>query len=128
MLRWGISLGWLNNDILLPGGLHFRAQTLATTTPVDDRRCRLVLRHRVRELPLGTPLALRGCASVFNTTLDEDVVIWENKIYRTRPVASRSDWAIMRFRGWARQFYDPTAYDAAMGRLPRDPAELSSVE
>jgi len=45
---------------------------------------------------------------------NEDVPIWENKVYRMRPVASRSDWAILRFRRWARQFYDPDHWDAAM--------------
>lgn len=120
VIRWGISLGWIDNDLQLPGGLHFRTQTLATTTPIDADRCRLILRHRIRELPVATPLALRGYADLFNATVEQDVVVWQHKIYRTRPVASRSDWAILRFRQWARQFYDPHHYDAAMGRAPRD--------
>lgn len=133
VVRWGISLGWISNDIQLPGGLHYNTQTLATTTPIDAQRCRLILRHRVRELPVITPLALRSYAGVFNSTLEQDIVVWEHKIYRPRPIASRSDWAILRFRSWARQFYDPHEYDAAMGRVkdaeaPTDAAQLAHGE
>ena len=118
VLRWGLSLGWIRQWSDLPLGLRFATQTLATTTPIDEERVRLTFRHRVREAPLPglTAVMLRSYARLFDSTALEDVRIWENKIYRMRPVASRSDWAILRFRRWARQFYDPAHFEAAMGR------------
>ena len=117
--RWGLSLGWIYQSMQLPMGLRFRTQTLATTTPLDGDHVRLTLRHRVRSFgarPL-TSVVLRSYSHLFNNIVAEDIAIWEHKIYRTRPVASRSDWAILRFRRWARQFYDPVTYDAAFGRV-----------
>ena len=40
-----------------------------------------------------------------NRQLTDDIVIWENKIYRDRPYLCEGDGPITRFRHWARQFY-----------------------
>jgi nitrite reductase/ring-hydroxylating ferredoxin subunit len=40
-----------------------------------------------------------------NRQLTDDIVIWENKIYRDKPFLAEGDGPITRFRGWARQFY-----------------------
>jgi nitrite reductase/ring-hydroxylating ferredoxin subunit len=116
--RWGLSLGWISQVMQLPMGQSFRSQTLATTTPLDGDHVRLTLRHRIRNFPVRplTNLVLSSYSRLFNNIVAEDILIWENKIYRPRPVASRSDWAILKFRRWARQFYDPVTYDAAFGR------------
>lgn len=111
--RWGLSLGWIRTTLDLPAGLKFRSQTLATTTPIDHEHVRLTLRHRVRRVPVIGGLVLGNYSRLFNDIVRQDIEIWEHKIYRMRPVASRSDWAVLRFRRWARQFYDPAAYDAA---------------
>jgi phenylpropionate dioxygenase-like ring-hydroxylating dioxygenase large terminal subunit len=37
--------------------------------------------------------------------IEEDIPIWENKIYRPRPVLSEGDGPITEFRRWCRQFY-----------------------
>ncbi|MEZ4448795.1 MAG: Rieske 2Fe-2S domain-containing protein [Nannocystaceae bacterium] len=118
VLRWGLCVGWIRQWTELPGGLKFASQTLATTTPIDDTRVRLTFRHRVRALPIPglTALMRRKYARLFDDVAREDVVIWEHKIYRMRPLATRTDWAILRFRRWSRQFYDPAHWDAAMGR------------
>lgn len=118
VLRWGLCVGLIQQWTPLPGGLTFRTHTLATTTPIDRERVRLVFRHRVRTLPIpgATELSLRKYARLFDDVAREDVVIWENKVYRMRPLATRSDWAILRFRRWSKQFYDPGHWEAAMGR------------
>ncbi len=115
-LRWGLSLGWIRQWTELPFGLTLTTQTLGTTTPIDPDHVRVTFRHRVPKLPLpgATRVLLRQYARLFDRTAGEDVPIWENTVYRMRPVASRSDWAILRFRRWARQFYDPDHWDAAM--------------
>ncbi len=38
--------------------------------------------------------------------VEEDIPIWENKIYRTRPLLSAGDRSIPAFRHWSRQFLE----------------------
>jgi phenylpropionate dioxygenase-like ring-hydroxylating dioxygenase large terminal subunit len=118
--RWGLSLGWIRQTLQLPGGLRFRTQTLATTTPLDETHVLLTFRHRVRNAPARplTEVTLRNYSRLFNSTVEQDITIWENKVYVTRPVASKSDWAVLRFRKWARQFYDSEAFDAVFEHSP----------
>lgn len=127
--RWGLSLGWVRQWLTMPGGLTFRTQTMATTTPLDDSRVRLTFRHRVRSTPVPfvTAKILANYARLFNSTVEQDNVIWENKVYLLRPAASKSDQAILRFRKWARQFYDHDAYEAALGRAETAPALAGEV-
>ncbi len=114
--RWGMSLGWVRNYLFFPREFQFRTQTLATTTPIDADHVQLTVRHRIRKMPAITKLVLRNYARLFNRTVEQDIVIWENKIYRPRPVASRSDWAILKFRQWSRQFYEPKMYEQTLDR------------
>ncbi|MEZ4382205.1 MAG: Rieske 2Fe-2S domain-containing protein [Nannocystaceae bacterium] len=124
VLRWGMCVGWIRQWVTLPFGLSFATQSLATTTPIDEDHVLLTFRHRVRKAPIPglTEVMLRSYAKLFDSTAQEDVRIWENKIYRMRPAASKSDWAILAFRRWAKQFYDPAHFDAAMGRGVEAPA------
>jgi nitrite reductase/ring-hydroxylating ferredoxin subunit len=39
-----------------------------------------------------------------NRQLTDDIVIWENKIYREKPYLCEGDGPITRFRSWAKQF------------------------
>lgn len=116
--RSGFSLGLIRQWSTLPGNFQLRSQTYCTTTPIDDENVRFVARHRVAPTPLKplTNLILDKYAYVFDTTLEEDLEIWEHKVYRMRPVASRSDWSVLKFRKWARQFYGPGVYEAALAR------------
>lgn len=118
--RWGLSLGWIRQSLDLPGGFRFRTQTLATTTPLDEDHVLLTFRHRVRNAPARplTEVALQSYSRLFNSTVEQDNTIWENKVYVLRPAASKSDWAVLRFRKWARQFYDGEAFDAALAGSP----------
>jgi phenylpropionate dioxygenase-like ring-hydroxylating dioxygenase large terminal subunit len=40
-----------------------------------------------------------------NRQLTDDIVIWENKIYRDKPYLAEGEGIITRFRSWAKQFY-----------------------
>ena len=40
--------------------------------------------------------------------VQQDVLIWENKIHRAKPVFSESDGLIAEYRRWTRQFYSGT--------------------
>jgi len=125
--RSGLCIGWIRQSTVLPGGFPFHTQTMAATTPIDETHVRLLLRHRVARtrLPPLTALMRHSYATMFNRTLEEDIVIWENKIYRMRPAASKSDAPILQFRKWTRQFYPQGHYEAALGRSP-DSAETAS--
>jgi phenylpropionate dioxygenase-like ring-hydroxylating dioxygenase large terminal subunit len=54
---------------------------------------------------LSLPLLWFAMREVGNT-IDQDVPIWENKLYRASPRLSDADGPIMQFRKWAQQFYD----------------------
>lgn len=114
--RWGLSVGWVRQWLSLPGGMTFRTQTLATTTPVDPDHVVLRFRHRVRKTPVGplTRMILRNYSDLFNGTVEQDIEIWQHKAYLVRPMASKSDWAVLRFRNWSRQFYDPEEFERAL--------------
>ncbi|MBA3546317.1 MAG: Rieske 2Fe-2S domain-containing protein [Nannocystis sp.] len=126
--RSGLCLGWIRQETIMPGGFPFHTQTLAATTPIDATHVRLLLRHRVARtrIPVLTTLMLRSYATMFNRTLEEDIVIWENKIYRMRPAASKSDAPILQFRKWTRQFYPEGHYEAALAaQHPGSPVRLA---
>ncbi|MEZ4281901.1 MAG: Rieske 2Fe-2S domain-containing protein [Myxococcota bacterium] len=80
---------------------------LATSTPVDATTTHVryaFTQPRVNgEDPKGGVAAaiIRDIVKQTN----EDVPIWENKIYRDRPVLCDGDGPIAEFRRWCRQFY-----------------------
>ncbi len=116
--RSGFSLGLIRQWSQLPGGFELRSQTFITTTPIDDERVRVVARHRVEPTafrPL-TKIVLDKYCELFDTTFEEDMVVWEHKIYRMRPMASKSDWSVLKLRKWARQFYGEGVYEEALRR------------
>jgi hypothetical protein len=42
----------------------------------------------------------------YSREVEQDIPIWENKIYRDRPQLARGEGAITEFRAWARQSYE----------------------
>ena len=42
---------------------------------------------------------------ITNLQFTQDVPIWENKIYRERPMITRADGPVSQYRRWFRQFY-----------------------
>ena len=49
-------------------------------------------------------LHTRVCEACWLVQVDEDVPIWENKIYRPQPVLCAGEKTIMTFRKWSSQF------------------------
>ena len=84
-----------------------RTQSLALTTPIDGTRCRLNMIHRVHKVPIPflTTIMRHTYAKTFGKTVEQDISVWEHKVYLTRPTASASDAGVMQFRRWARRFY-----------------------
>jgi len=116
--RSGFSLGLIHARTSLPGGFELNVQTLCSTTPIDADHVRSVARHRTLRTPLRplTRIIRYRFAKTFNTTFEEDVEIWKHKVYRVRPIASKSDWAVLKFRRWAKQFYAEGVYESALAR------------
>ncbi len=48
---------------------------------------------------------MRAIVADLQRQIDEDIPIWENKIYRERPALCEGDGPIHEFRQWCRQFY-----------------------
>ena len=44
-------------------------------------------------------------ARSFAEGVSQDIPIWENKIYRDRPVLTKGEQGIVAHRKWAEQFY-----------------------
>lgn len=77
---------------------------IGSVTPIDEHTV-LVRKSftQLRDQPAGGAAAaiLRNVVS----QLEQDITIWESKIYRDRPLLSSGDGPIAQFRRWARQFY-----------------------
>ena len=73
--------------------------------PIDGERLSVHSYYAMRRKGLLTLPLLRLAMHSGNHTIDQDVPIWENKLYRPRPRLSDADGPIMPFRKWAQQFY-----------------------
>jgi nitrite reductase/ring-hydroxylating ferredoxin subunit len=91
---------------------------VAASTPVDFEVTEVTHSYRVKHLGEGEE-AVRQTQRVGNALIrdlvkqeEEDIVIFDHKIYQPRPRLSPADGPIGRFREWAAQFYldgDPRA-------------------
>ena len=115
-------------------GIDMRLWVLAT--PVDGTLIDMSLVSQVREirkpkrrivglgfLPprLRAPIMNKIMASQQRHDVQQDLVIWSRKQYRSRPRLCRSDGEIMPFRAYCAQFY-PDPYDSE-SLLPRSADE-----
>jgi hypothetical protein len=90
----------------------FEVMELAHMTPVDDEITEInigfLLPKRALENTQVRPLVERYLEGHVGA-LDQDIPIWENKLYRDKPVLSTADGPIREFRAWAEQFYSRAA-------------------
>jgi 3-ketosteroid 9alpha-monooxygenase subunit A len=84
---------------------------LLAHTPVDENN--LILRLGVMLKIVGSRDKTQGFMAQYLDNLkkgfEDDLHIWENKIYRDPPVLCDGDGPIGRLRKWYRQFYDTAA-------------------
>ncbi|MDO8431190.1 MAG: Rieske 2Fe-2S domain-containing protein [Candidatus Binatus sp.] len=86
----------------------FKVVAMAGATPIDEERTELRLGFLIpREVKADANLSAAAEAYMQGHTgaIDQDVPIWENKLYRPKPVLSDVDGPIGAYRKWARQFY-----------------------
>jgi nitrite reductase/ring-hydroxylating ferredoxin subunit len=92
---FGLGLG----VVRVPGVVTF----LSSATPVDadNVHVRWIFTSPVAE---GEEM-LRMVSEKFGTGVTQDIPIWENKIYRDRPLLCDGDGPIAQYRRWCQQFY-----------------------
>ena len=85
--------------------------TYITQTPVDDELTEIGIHFSMKRLP--DPDATRSISElndrITNQQFTQDVPIWENKVYRERPMLTKVDGPVVRYRRWFRQFYSEGA-------------------
>jgi nitrite reductase/ring-hydroxylating ferredoxin subunit len=84
--------------------------TYITQTPIDDEWTEVNLSFSMKALPdaRATESIRELNDRITNEQFTQDVPIWENKIYRERPMLTKLDGPVAQYRRWFRQFYsDP---------------------
>lgn len=81
--------------------------TYITQTPIDEELTEVNLLFSMKALP--DVEATRAISElndrITNEQFTQDVPIWENKVYRDRPMVTKLDGPIAQYRRWFRQFY-----------------------
>ena len=96
-------------DVVRHRGLG-QSCTILTVTPIDGERVDARYTFFVSldpETGEKTRLGL-GFARDFCKQIEQDIPIWEAKIYRDKPALARGEQAITEFRNWAEQSYSST--------------------
>ena len=99
--------------------IKLRSTTVQLATPIDSKSValhQLTASNNLTAIPLLNKAVHAFSVWTAGRTIAEDYAIWENKIHRSRPVLCEGDGPIMKYRRWARQFYQvaSTAPDAVV--------------
>ncbi|MCB9666402.1 MAG: Rieske (2Fe-2S) protein [Alphaproteobacteria bacterium] len=87
---------------------------LASATPIDAETTQMSFAFTVRRIGKGITGGVgKAFMAEISRQLEQDIPIWENKVYLDRPLLCDGDGPIGVFRQWARQFYPPQDADAA---------------
>ncbi len=78
-----------------------------TQTPIDDELTDVRLCFSMRRLPddEATARIAELNERITREQFEQDVPIWEHKIYRARPALTEIDGPVAQYRAWFRQFY-----------------------
>lgn len=79
---------------------------VSSATPIDTDHTELWFAFSVRKIGKGITGGVgKAFMMEIQRQLEQDIPIWENKVYLNRPVLCDGDGPIGVFRTWARQFY-----------------------
>ncbi|TDK90207.1 Rieske (2Fe-2S) protein [Mycobacterium paragordonae] len=94
-------------DVVRHRGLG-RSCTILTVTPIDGEYVEARYTFFVAVEPETGEMTRMGVgfARDFCKQIEQDIPIWENKIYRDRPKLAQGEAAIIEFRNWAQLSYD----------------------
>ena len=80
---------------------------VSSTTPIDDEHVDHRFSFTIKKL--GDNDVTRGVGKAFirevTRQLEQDIPVWENKIYRDPPILCDGDGPVGIFRKWCKQFY-----------------------
>jgi 3-ketosteroid 9alpha-monooxygenase subunit A len=81
--------------------------TYITQTPIDDELTEINLCFSMKRLDddAATESISAMNDEITNLQFTQDVPIWENKVYRERPMTTKIDGPVPQYRRWFRQFY-----------------------
>ncbi len=84
---------------------------VSSATTIDDDYCELRFHFTIKKMVNEGVTGTVGAAfqREIGRQLEQDIPIWENKIYVHPPVLVDGDGPIGVFRRWAKQFYTPVA-------------------
>ncbi len=102
-----LGLGVVVNRAAVKTKLSFEYCYPFFITPIDDEHIDVhsFLAVKKTAIPgLDRALALKAKAEG-RVTIEQDIPIWENKVFQVKPRLSSADGPIMGFRKWSRQFY-----------------------
>ena len=90
---------------------------LVCHTPIDENRLmlRMAIMLKIKHSRSATEGAMRGYLHNLKAGFEDDLHIWEKKIYRDPPMLCEGDGPIVLLRKWYRQFYRPSAVDGTAG-------------
>ena len=91
------------------------ATFLSSTTPIDEEHVHV--RWLFTAPRANGESAAEEAAEMLSGGVSQDIAIWENKVYRSQPVLTKSERPILEQRRWARQFYS----DEPPVEVPGDP-------
>jgi nitrite reductase/ring-hydroxylating ferredoxin subunit len=80
---------------------------VTAVTPIDDEYVDARFLFKVKRLEDEGAASIVGLGFIEELArqVDQDIPIWENKVYKERPVYGEHDGTLAAFRRWARQFY-----------------------
>ena len=104
---------------------------LATVTPVTPARMKLCFNFTKRlDTPAHFDPLVDGLIAEIVRQVEQDIPIWENKVFRDAPILCDGDGPIAKYRRWFGQFYDAadlSGTDASTRRMSRVQALFSQV-
>lgn len=79
---------------------------MASATPIDEEHTEMMFAFQVRKIGKGITGGVgKAFMAEIRRQLEQDIPIWENKIYVDRPLICDGDGPIGIFRQWSKQFY-----------------------
>lgn len=101
------GMGFIVNRAVVHAKVDLHYTFAFFPVPVDDGVIELHAMLSMKRLPnrLATWALWRKAAAEGGVTIDQDVPIWESKLWRERPVLVPEDGPVAAFRRWTRQFY-----------------------
>ncbi|MBA6414202.1 aromatic ring-hydroxylating dioxygenase subunit alpha [Parahaliea sp. F7430] len=84
----------------------FDVVLMGTITPIDDQRVHLRFNFTVpREQSEGNAMMATGTVQEIVRQVEQDIPIWEHKVYLPDPALCDGDGPIAKYRKWFQQFY-----------------------